>query len=330
MSGGFCLGGFCPGGFCPRTAWNVKVNITKTKVVIFSKTSCKNKGTEFIYANKPVELVESFKYLGVLFKSNGKFHLARKVLFEQASKAMFSVLSKTRTHNLNVDAQLKLFDTLVLPVLLYGCEIWGSENIDLCEKLHLKFCRYVLNVKSSTPSYMIYGELGRFPVMSSLYSKMIGFWANLVCGNSNKISFKLYQIVRGYLPENAWLNKIETILQDVGLSNIWQSESVPSKNWLRCTVDRKLSDQYIQMWSQFKGTSSKATMYFSLKNEIKLESYSKVFTGKIRNSICRFRTANHRLAVEFGRWIGKDYDQRFCTLCRNNKIGDEYHFFTRV
>ena len=211
------------------TAWNLKVNITKTKVVIFSKSSCKNKGTEFTYANKRVELVESFKYLGVLFKSNGKFHLARKALFEQASKAMFSVLTKTRTYNLNVDVQLKLFDTLVLPVLLYGCEIWGSGNIDLCEKLHLKFCRYVLNVKSSSPNYMIYGELERFPVMSSLYSRMIGFWANLVCGNSNKISFKLYQIVRGYLPENAWLNKIKTILQDVGLSNIWQSESVPSK-----------------------------------------------------------------------------------------------------
>ena len=95
------------------TAWNLKVNITKTKVVIFSKSSCKNKGTEFTYANKPIELVESFKYLGVLFKSNGKFHLARKALFEQASK--------TRTNNLNVDVQLKLFDTLLLPVLLYDC-----------------------------------------------------------------------------------------------------------------------------------------------------------------------------------------------------------------
>ena len=100
------------------TIWNLKVNITKTKVVIFSKSSYKNQGTEFTYANKPVELFESFKYLGVLFNSNGKFHLARKALFEQASKAMFSVLTKTRTHNLTVDVQLKLSDTLVLPVLL--------------------------------------------------------------------------------------------------------------------------------------------------------------------------------------------------------------------
>ena len=114
---------------------------------------------------------------------------------------MFSVLTKTRTHNLVVDVQLKLSDTLVLPALLYSCEIWGSENIDLCEKLHIKFCRYVLNVKFSTPNFMIYGELGRFPVMSFLYSQMILFWANLLFRNSNKISFKLDQIVRKCLAE---------------------------------------------------------------------------------------------------------------------------------
>ena len=67
-------------------------------------------------------------------------------------------------------------------------------------------------------------------------------------------------------------------------------------------------------------------MYFSLENEIKLENYLTIFSGKIRNSICRFRTANHRLAVEAGRWLGKDYEQRFCTLCHSDKIGDGFHF----
>ena len=43
----------------------------------------------------------------------------------------------------------------------------------------------------------------------------------------------------------------------------------------------------------------------------------------MRNSICRFRTGNHRLAVEVGRWLGKDYEQSFYTLCHSNKIGDD-------
>lgn len=41
---------------------------------------------------------------------------------------------------------------IVVPVLLYGCEIWGYENIEVIESVHLKFLKYVFNLKSSTPS----------------------------------------------------------------------------------------------------------------------------------------------------------------------------------
>jgi hypothetical protein len=50
---------------------------------------------------------------------------------------------------------------MVKPILLYGCEIWGFGNNNVLEKVHLKFCKMILNLKTSTPNYMIYGELGR-------------------------------------------------------------------------------------------------------------------------------------------------------------------------
>ena len=53
---------------------------------------------------------------------------------------------------------------MVKPILLYDCEIWGFRNNDVLEKVHLKFCKTILNLKTSTPNYMIYGELGRYPV----------------------------------------------------------------------------------------------------------------------------------------------------------------------
>ena len=50
---------------------------------------------------------------------------------------------------------------MVKPILLYGCEIWGFGNNDVLKKVHLKFCKMILNLKTSTPNYMIYDELGR-------------------------------------------------------------------------------------------------------------------------------------------------------------------------
>jgi hypothetical protein len=49
---------------------------------------------------------------------------------------------------------------IVKPILLYGGEIWGFGNIDIIERVHLKFCKLILNLKKSTPNFMIYGELG--------------------------------------------------------------------------------------------------------------------------------------------------------------------------
>ena len=40
----------------------------------------------------------------------------------------------------------------------------------------------------------------------------------------------------------------------------------------------------------------------------------------------KFRTTNHRLPVETGRWQGKLLGERFCILCNNCQIGDEFHY----
>ena len=31
---------------------------------------------------------------------------------------------------------LKLFDSCVEPFLVYGCEVWGYDNVDILEKVH--------------------------------------------------------------------------------------------------------------------------------------------------------------------------------------------------
>ena len=77
---------------------------------------------------------------------------------------MYSILRKGKILGLPVDVQLHLFDKVVTPILLYGAEIWGYENIDISEKLQLKFYRISLSANNSTCECMIYGKLGRYPL----------------------------------------------------------------------------------------------------------------------------------------------------------------------
>ena len=78
--------------------------------------------------------------------------------------AKYDILKKGRLFNLSVKCQYDLFEQIVNTILLYGCEIWVFSKLDIIERVHLKFCKLLLNLKKSTPSYMIYGELGILPI----------------------------------------------------------------------------------------------------------------------------------------------------------------------
>ena len=77
---------------------------------------------------------------------------------------------------------------MVLTILLYGCEIWGYENLDIIENIHINFLRRLLPVKKSTPLFMLYGELGRTPRKLIIDQRIIGFWARVVKGKITQIS----------------------------------------------------------------------------------------------------------------------------------------------
>jgi hypothetical protein len=100
--------------------------------------------------------------LGVGLSPTGNFKNAKQGNAEKATHALYEFLKLGRLYNLSIKCQLDFFDQMVKPVLLYGCEIWGMGNNDILERVHLTFCKSLLNLRTSTPSCKVYGELGRY------------------------------------------------------------------------------------------------------------------------------------------------------------------------
>ncbi len=42
--------------------------------------------------------------------------------------------------------------------------------------------------------------------------------------------------------------------------------------------------------------------------------------------LLKFRTSNHKLPIEVGRWNNIDIPDRKCTICNLGDLGDEYHY----
>jgi predicted glutamine amidotransferase len=120
--------------------WDLEINASKTKIVIFNKRKITEKSV-FTLNNEILNVVDDFTYLGIIFMHNGSFSKNRIKLLDQGRKVMYSMLKKCRSLGLPIDLQLKMFDTMVAPILLYGCEIWGFENINAIESLF--FCNFI-------------------------------------------------------------------------------------------------------------------------------------------------------------------------------------------
>lgn len=52
-----------------------------------------------------------------------------------------------------------MFDKAIEPILLYGSEIWGFENLEILEKVQLYFCKHTLRLKQSTQTSWFMGSL---------------------------------------------------------------------------------------------------------------------------------------------------------------------------
>ena len=283
------------------------VNASKTKIMIFSRGKCKNKSLNFQYGEETLTIVDEYLYLGVKISFNGRFvkYVANTYTNEIGNNALFSMLRKARNLNIPVDLISELFDSLVTPVLLYGSEIYAPYPYKDIEKVYLKFCKYLLSFPSRTTNNMVYGELGRMPLEIKIKTRAVSFWSKLCTGKQSKLSFLIYLILvclhEQKLYSSEWIVFIINVLDECGLSNIWQMQHEVNPEWIKRQVELTLQDQFLQKWSQ-----SKCKLYHDIKTSFKFENYLNKLPFKYRKALTKFRTSNHKLPVEKGRHLGID------------------------
>ena len=301
------------------------MNVKKTKIMIFGRYRTVQNNLYFTYNDTHIEIVDNYKYLGTFFTKSGSFMYNVKEQYDKAVKAMYSVLSKCKQHNLSLDCQVDMFDRIIQPILLYGCEVWGFTKNALIEKLHMKFCKYILYVNTKTPNSTVYGELGRFPLIINVKVRMIAFWAKMHFSLTlDKLATKTYNLA--YTHNFPWVKYIKGIIDECGLSYLWTTQQIHSVAWVKNTVKRILLDQNIQAWKSTVFNSPKCLNYRIYKESIELEKCLLILPRKYAVLLCQFRCNNFKLPIEVGRWNNIPRDQRFCTLCHLHKIGDEYHY----
>ena len=172
--------------FC--TANCMRVNETKTHVVVFNSAFATGAPT-FMYQGRQLHIKPSYVYLGLKFVDGEacKHTLASAVAkARKVMHAMFARCYRWGLHNLN--AQGHLFDTLVKPVLSFGCEVWGPDWVaPMCTKgsfctglaetqVHFPFMRQSMGVRKSTSTAVMMEELHRDPLAFHWLRMAVQLW----------------------------------------------------------------------------------------------------------------------------------------------------------
>ena len=254
----------------------LKINVAKSKVLIFEK-SIEPTLYDFYLYNEKLEIVTSFKYLGVYFFKNGNWHRTQKCIAEHASKAMHRLFSIFHKYEFKPSEKCKLFDCLVLPVLNYSSEIWGLYDAKDIERVHTKFLRKILCVKKSTNLSGLYGESGRTPLLVIRKINMFRYWIKLLRADNNSFIKCFYLMLKTDADNNISYNKnnweyqIKTMLQDLGLGDLWMNQEYC--DIFLPEIKQRILDQYHQSWYSDINNSNRLALYSRYKHSFEFETY---------------------------------------------------------
>ena len=140
-----------------------------------------------------LEKVITYKYLGLIISSDGKFKICVSDRINKAKRAMVIILQAFVVSGcVSPRLNMTVFDKQIIHILLYSCPIWGSYNkIDydkhLFERVQTDFCKRTLNITKRCSNVIARGEFGRFPLCNTIYSRMIKDWCRLDSGTNNTL-----------------------------------------------------------------------------------------------------------------------------------------------
>ena len=114
--------------------------------------------------------------------SSGRYAYVREILSKKATKIVFTIKRLLSDIDYSeVETRKTLFDALVKPVLLYGCEIRGPELLSCkthfdkstIEQNHIKFCKQILNVPWYVENKACRVERGRYPLSIDIKASLL-------------------------------------------------------------------------------------------------------------------------------------------------------------
>lgn len=141
--------------------WNLRVNLSKSKIMVFRKGGQLCRNEKWWYKRQRVEVVNKYKYLGVILTPS----LSWETQFKDKSMAAKYAINAV-WHNLlgnervPLSAKFTCFNSIVKAILCYSSQVWGYKESDELEGVFRLFIKRIFKLPNNTPNYVLFLETG--------------------------------------------------------------------------------------------------------------------------------------------------------------------------
>jgi len=107
------------------STFGLQINWSKTKILQVPSSTC---SSTVQVADGPVEVVDAFVYLGCLIDSSGgsRGEVLRRIGLARSCMNMLE--RRIWKSSIRLETKLRLYQTYIVPVLMYGCETWAATK----------------------------------------------------------------------------------------------------------------------------------------------------------------------------------------------------------
>ena len=186
----------------------------------------------FTVNNRSIDNVKSYKYLGITISSkNCSLNKTLNNLTVKANRALFSLKTNLNLLKMPIKLLLKIFDTMIEPILLYGAEIWVPAGKYTCDKWdkteieqqHTWLLKQTLGLNRSVPNNMVRAKFVRMPLIMNAHARVWNYIKYLKKKVEKPLVQKSYEIDSDPEVRDSLFRECDNRYRDIIAKNINKS-----------------------------------------------------------------------------------------------------------
>lgn len=223
----------------------LKINAEKTKAMKVSRHS-NNDNNSLRCEDARYEYADDFAYLGTLITTKNEVGKEIQTRIMKGNRCAAALNSLLKNKNLSRKLKIKIYNAIIRPVVLYGCETWTMTLSD--QKNLMSFENKILKRISGMIRDSVTGEwrfrsarevrelTGQPYITSCIRSRRLAWVGHVVRADEDRAISRIYEakpIGRRPpgRPRQRWMDNITRDLEELGAQGNWNSIARDRTKW---------------------------------------------------------------------------------------------------